>query len=113
MTANNKATKTSMLDDSIEPTPGPAGAETMKAIVQTAYGSSPERVLRLTEIDPPVIGDHEVLVRVRAASVDRGTGHLMTGLPTSCGSWVLGSAGPRPPTRAGAWRAPSRPSAGT
>ena len=81
MTAKNEATKTSMLDESIEPTPGPAGAETMKAIVQTEYGSSPERVLRLAEIDRPVISDHEVLVRVRAASVDRGTWHLMTGLP--------------------------------
>ena len=36
-----------MLDHSIEPTPGPAGAETMKAIVQTEYGSAAERVLRL------------------------------------------------------------------
>ena len=34
MTAKNEATKTPMLDDSIEPTPRPADAETMKAIVQ-------------------------------------------------------------------------------
>jgi NADPH:quinone reductase-like Zn-dependent oxidoreductase len=54
---------------------------TMKVIVQGEYGSAPEAVLRLAEIDKPAIGDREVLVRVRAASVDRGTWHLMTGLP--------------------------------
>ncbi len=53
----------------------------MKAIVQDAYGTVPEDVLRFEEIARPTIDDHEVLVRVRAASVDRGTWHLMTGLP--------------------------------
>src|SRR4029079_17921665 len=38
-------------------------------------------VLRLEEIDRPTIGEREVLVRVRAASIDRGTWHLMAGLP--------------------------------
>jgi NADPH:quinone reductase-like Zn-dependent oxidoreductase len=69
------------LDDSIEPTARPADAQTMKAIVQDEYGSAPEDVLRLAEIDRPLIGDDEVLVQVRAASVDRGTLHLMSGLP--------------------------------
>ena len=81
MTAKNEVTKTPTPDDSIEPTPRSAGAQTMKAIVQDEYGSAPEDILRLAEIDRPVIGDDEVLVRVRAASVDRGTWHLMTGLP--------------------------------
>src|SRR5271165_6949872 len=81
MTSKNEAKKTPTLDDSIEPTPLSADAETMKAIIQTEYGSAPERVLRLAEIDRPAIVDDEVLVRVRAASVDRGTWHLMTGLP--------------------------------
>jgi len=106
MTANNEATKTSMLDDSIEPTPGPAGAETMKAIVQTEYGSAPEGVLRLAEIDRPVIGDHEVLVRVRAASVDRGTWHLMTGLPNLMRIMGFGFRRPKAPN-------PGRSLAGT
>ena len=53
----------------------------MKAIVQHEYGSSPEDILRLAEIDRPVIGDGDVLVRVSAASVDRGTWHLMSGRP--------------------------------
>jgi NADPH:quinone reductase-like Zn-dependent oxidoreductase len=58
-----------------------AGVETMKAIVQEEYGSVPEDVLRLEEIDKPTIGEDEVLVRVAAAGVDRGVWHLMAGLP--------------------------------
>jgi NADPH:quinone reductase-like Zn-dependent oxidoreductase len=52
----------------------------MAAIVQDKYGAAPEDVLRLEEIDRPTIGEREVLVRVRAASIDRGTWHLMAGL---------------------------------
>ena len=53
----------------------------MKAIVQDEYGTAAEDVLRLAQIARPTIGDDEILVRVRAASVDRGTWHIMTGLP--------------------------------
>src|SRR5579863_5746179 len=67
------------LDLSADPTT--AGAGTMEAIVQDEYGTAPEDVLRVGESARPAIGDDEVLVRVRAASVDRGTWHLMTGLP--------------------------------
>ena len=55
--------------------------ETMKAIVQHRYGPSAEDVLRLAEVARPAIGIGEVLVKVSAASVDRGTWHIMTGLP--------------------------------
>lgn len=51
----------------------------MKAIVQDTYGSTD--VLELKDIDKPEIGDDDVLVRVRAAGVDPGVWHLMTGLP--------------------------------
>ena len=51
----------------------------MKAIVQDKYGSA--EVLRFEDIDPPEIGDNDVLVHVRAAGVDRGVWHFMTGLP--------------------------------
>ncbi|MGH2826636.1 MAG: NAD(P)-dependent alcohol dehydrogenase [Actinomycetota bacterium] len=51
----------------------------MKAIVQDTYGSAD--VLELRDIDTPETGADEVLVRVRAAGVDRGVWHLMTGLP--------------------------------
>ena len=53
----------------------------MKSIVQDRYGPAPEDVLRLAEIDKPTIQRDEVLVRVQAASVDRGTWHVMAGLP--------------------------------
>jgi NADPH:quinone reductase-like Zn-dependent oxidoreductase len=53
----------------------------MMAIVQDEYGPAPEDVLRLEEVDKPTIGPNEVLVRVHAASVDRGTWHVMAGLP--------------------------------
>ena len=51
----------------------------MKAIVQETYGSAD--VLELRDIDRPQMADDEVLVRVRAAGVDRGVWHLMAGLP--------------------------------
>jgi NADPH:quinone reductase-like Zn-dependent oxidoreductase len=58
-----------------------AGARTMTAIVQDRYGPAPEGVLRLARVGRVSIGDGEVLVRVHAASVDRGTWHVMSGLP--------------------------------
>jgi NADPH:quinone reductase-like Zn-dependent oxidoreductase len=61
-------------------TPAAAATETMTAIVQDKYGTDPGEVLRLAETARPAIADDEVLVRVRAASVDRGTWHLMAGL---------------------------------
>lgn len=51
----------------------------MKAIVQDTYGSAD--TLELREIDTPEIGDDDVLVRVRAAGVEPGVWHLMTGQP--------------------------------
>ncbi|MFB6823123.1 NAD(P)-dependent alcohol dehydrogenase [Streptomyces virginiae] len=51
----------------------------MKAIVQDVYG--PPEVLRMEEMERPVPGRREVLVRVRAAGVDQGVWHLMAGLP--------------------------------
>ena len=51
----------------------------MKAIVQSKYGS-PD-VLQLKDIDKPMAGDDELLVRVHAAGVDPGVWHMMTGLP--------------------------------
>jgi NADPH:quinone reductase-like Zn-dependent oxidoreductase len=51
----------------------------MKAVVQDRYGLSD--VLEFKDIDPPAVGGDEVLVRVRAAGVDPGIWHLMTGMP--------------------------------
>jgi NADPH:quinone reductase-like Zn-dependent oxidoreductase len=51
----------------------------MQAIVQDHYGTQEELTLR--DIDKPSIGDGEVLVRVRAASIHVGDWILMTGSP--------------------------------
>jgi NADPH:quinone reductase-like Zn-dependent oxidoreductase len=51
----------------------------LKAITYHRYGS-PE-VLELQEVDNPVVGDDEVLVRVRAASANPRDWHFMRGLP--------------------------------
>lgn len=51
----------------------------MKAIAQDIYGSAD--VLELRDVVKPVPGEDEVLIRVRAAGVDQGVWHLMTGLP--------------------------------
>jgi NADPH:quinone reductase-like Zn-dependent oxidoreductase len=59
----------------------PSAATTMTAVVQTRYGAAPEEVLSVGQVDRPAPGSGEVLVRVHAASVDRGTWHLMAGLP--------------------------------
>lgn len=58
----------------------PAADESlMQAVVQDRYGSAD--VLRLARIPRPAPRQDEVLVQVRAAGLDRGTWHLMTGLP--------------------------------
>ena len=51
----------------------------MRAIVQDVYGSAD--VLRIAEIGRPATAANEVLVKVRAAGMDRGTWHFMTGQP--------------------------------
>ncbi|HEY2577747.1 MAG TPA: NAD(P)-dependent alcohol dehydrogenase [Streptosporangiaceae bacterium] len=53
--------------------------QTMQAIVQDAYGAA--GVWRVEEITQPQIAANEVLVQVRAAGMDRGVWHVMTGLP--------------------------------
>ncbi|MET7920073.1 NAD(P)-dependent alcohol dehydrogenase [Streptomyces avermitilis] len=64
-----------------EPIATAGGTETMTAVVQERYGAEPEAVLRIARLVRPGIGPDEVLVRVRASSVDRGTWHMMAGLP--------------------------------
>ncbi len=49
----------------------------MKAIVYTQYG--PPDVLHLEEVDKPVPGDHEVLVKVKATSINSWDYDLLTG----------------------------------
>ena len=62
--------------DSAPPAPQ---RQTMRAIVQAGYGSAD--VLHLAEVGRPAAGDGEILLRVHAAGLDRGTWHLMAGQP--------------------------------
>jgi NADPH:quinone reductase-like Zn-dependent oxidoreductase len=76
----------------------------MSAIVQDRYGAAD--VLRLQRIARPEPAEHEVLVRVHAAGLDRGTWHLMTGKPYLMRIAGLGFRGPKD-------RVPGRDLAGT
>jgi NADPH:quinone reductase-like Zn-dependent oxidoreductase len=51
----------------------------MKAIVQDRYGSAD--VLGFRDIEDPLVGEQDVLVRVHAAGSGPDVWHLMTGLP--------------------------------
>jgi NADPH:quinone reductase-like Zn-dependent oxidoreductase len=51
----------------------------MKAIVQDRYGSAD--VLEFKDIEEPVVGDDDVLIRVHAAGCGPDVWHLMTGMP--------------------------------
>jgi NADPH:quinone reductase-like Zn-dependent oxidoreductase len=51
----------------------------MKAAVFTRYG--PPNVVQITDVEKPVPKDDEVLIKVRAASVNAGDWHFMRGTP--------------------------------
>ena len=70
---------------------------TMQAIVQRRYGEAPEDVLGVARLPIPTAGPREVLVRVRAASVDRGTWHLMAGRPYLARAIGFGLRRPKTP----------------
>src|SRR5262249_26329648 len=55
------------------------GENLMKAIVYHGYG--PPDVFRCEDVETPVPGDDEVLIRVRAASVNPLDWHLLRGTP--------------------------------
>jgi NADPH:quinone reductase-like Zn-dependent oxidoreductase len=76
---------------------------TMTAVVQDRYGTS--EVLRLAQVPVPAVGDHDVLVRVHAAGLDRGTEHLVNGKPYAV-RLAMGLRRPRNPV-------PGRDVAGT
>ena len=67
----------------------------MKAIVQERYGSLDD--LNLRDVDTPVPGDDDVLVRVRAASVHPDVWHVVTGRPYILRMMGAGFSKPRNP----------------
>lgn len=58
---------------------GADATSSMQAFVQSGYGGV--EVFALGSVPRPTPGEGEVLVRVAAAGLDRGTWHLMTGRP--------------------------------
>jgi NADPH:quinone reductase-like Zn-dependent oxidoreductase len=58
----------------------PAEENTVRAIVQNGYGP-PERVLELATVERPAVGDDDVLIRVRATSVNTPDWVTVTGVP--------------------------------
>lgn len=66
---------------------------TMQAIVQRSYGSAD--VLQFGRAPRPEIAEGEVLLQVRAAGLDRGTWHLMTGTPYLMRVIGFGFRGPK------------------
>jgi NADPH:quinone reductase-like Zn-dependent oxidoreductase len=71
-----------------------AEPKTIRAVVQDRYGSAD--VLHTAQVAPPVPGAGEVLLRVHAAGLDRGTWHLMTGKPYAV-RLAIGLRRPRQP----------------
>jgi NADPH:quinone reductase-like Zn-dependent oxidoreductase len=51
----------------------------VRALVQSSYG--PPDQLELANLEPPEVGEGQVLVQVAAAGVDRGAWHLLAGRP--------------------------------
>ena len=71
--------QTATLETSTGRTQATVGVTTMNAIVQDEYGSA--EVLQLRDTVKPAIGEHDVLVRVRAAAVNPADWAIMGGLP--------------------------------
>ena len=86
--------KTKQLTEQAKPASA-ADPTTMRAITQSRYGTVPEDVMRLGQVARPGIGDNDVLIRVRAAGVDRGTWHVMAGQPYLMRLLGFGFRGPR------------------
>lgn len=74
--------------------PSPSAPGRMRAVVQDGYGDAD--VLRVTDLPRPNPAKDEILVRVAAAGLDRGTWHVMTGLP-HLGRLAFGLRRPRQP----------------
>ncbi len=73
---------------------GAADAEDMQAVVRDRYGTADG--LEIRAVARPGIAASQVLVQVRAAGVDRGVWHLMTGEPYAM-RLVVGLTRPKQP----------------
>ena len=90
----------------------------MKAITQDRYGEAD--VLEFGDVEEPVVGENDVLIRVRGAGSGPDVWHIMAGKPYMARpalGWgrpkvpIRGWDGRRPGSAAGTSRGRSRPSA--
>jgi NADPH:quinone reductase-like Zn-dependent oxidoreductase len=72
-----------------------AGGQPMQAIVRSTYGTADG--LSVRAMQRPAIGAGDVLVQVRAAGLDRGTWHVMAGLPYAIRLAGYGLRAPKSP----------------
>jgi 2-desacetyl-2-hydroxyethyl bacteriochlorophyllide A dehydrogenase len=86
-------TKTTPIDSTLST--ALATSRPMRALLQSGYGST--EVLRVGTAERPTPGEGEVLVQVRAAGLDRGTWHLMTGRPYLMRLMGFGFSSPKNP----------------
>ncbi len=77
--------KVAAIDTPTLQTQDTVGSSTMKAIVQDKYGSAD--VLQLRDTEKPAIGEHDVLVRVRAAAINPADRFSLT-VPLGNGSYL-------------------------
>ena len=76
--------------------PEPVASSTaVRAIVHDRFGSAD--VLRLGTVARPTVGKGQVLVQVKAAGLDRGTWHLVAGMPYAIRLAGFGVRRPRHP----------------
>src|SRR4030095_13936688 len=68
----------------------------MKAIIQDRYGEADGR--EDGDVEEPVVGEHDVLIRVRAAGAGPDVWHIMAGKPYMARP-VLGWSRPKIPIR--------------
>ena len=68
----------------------------MKAIIQDRYGEAD--VLEFGDVEEPVVGEHDVLIRVRAAGAGPDVWHIMAGKPYMARP-MLGWSRPKIPIR--------------
>ena len=68
----------------------------MKAFIQDRYGEAD--VLEFGDVEEPVVGEREVLIRVRAAGAGPDVWHIMAGKPYMARP-VLGWSRPKIPIR--------------
>jgi len=76
-------------------TPASLAAAPVRALVQSGYGST--EVFSVGQRARPRPGPREVLVAVKAAGLDRGTWHLMTGRPYLMRVMGFGFSAPKQP----------------